>query len=231
MRRPVRHRLDGQHRAAAALSGPGRSRAASRWLLVWAVAYGVTHHLGLLPGGLGDAGGDTRWADWLDLLVPWAVVGPALAALAAADADRRGWLVGLSGALLYVQGHGIHLAANSISNARGDAAPVHLWDEVVGHLLWYGGFAVIVVALARCFAMSGLRRSVLTDVVAVLTGVTWATNAYGADGLQPAGLAVAVGLAGYGWSLRRSTAGRLLLLAFVPGAVLLAVLLAVAGRP
>jgi hypothetical protein len=199
-------------------------------LLVWAVSYGITHHLGLLPGGLGDAGGGTRWADWLDLLVPWAVVGPALAALAAAGADRRGWLIGLSGSLLYVQGHGIHLAANSVANARGDAEPVHLWDEVVGHLLWYGGFAVLVVALAGAYASVGLKRSVPAACLALLTGVTWATNAYGADGLQAAGLAVAAGLAGYGWQLRSSAAGTLLLLAFLPSAVLLSALLLVGAR-
>jgi hypothetical protein len=60
-----------------------------RWLVVWAIAYGVTHHLGLLPGGLGDAGGGTRWVDWLDLLVPFVVVGSALAALAGAHTNRR----------------------------------------------------------------------------------------------------------------------------------------------
>lgn len=122
---------------------------AARWGATWAVAYSLLHHLGALPGGLGGAPKSTRWVDWLDLGVPYLVVGCALAALAAAGTDRRGWWIALLGAGAYVQGHGIHLAANSIGNVRGDAAPVHLWDEVIGHWLWYAGVALLVVALAR----------------------------------------------------------------------------------
>jgi hypothetical protein len=190
-----------------------------RWLLAWAGAYGVTHHLGLLPDGLGAAGGGTRWADWLDLLGPYLVIGTALAALAAVGTDRRGWVAAVLGGVLYAQGHGIHLAANSIANARGDQSPAHLWDEVVGHLLWYGGFAVLVVVLARAFAGAGLSVGWWSGAVAVLTGGTWATNALGADGLAPVGFAVALALSAYGWWLRSSGAGRLLILAFLPSAV------------
>jgi hypothetical protein len=71
----------------------------ARWLAAWAVAYNVCHHLGALPGGLGSAGGGTRWVDWLDLLTPYAVVGLALAALAAGGTDRRGWVLAGAGAL------------------------------------------------------------------------------------------------------------------------------------
>ena len=181
----------------------------------------MAHHLGGLPAA--DAGGGTRWNDWLDLGVPYAVVGTALMALAAAGADRRGWVVGLVGAGLYVQGHGVHLAANSITNARGDAAPVFLWDEVVGHVLWYGGFAVLALVLAR--SAGDVRPTPLGWALAAATGVTWATNALGADGLAPYGLAMAVGLAVAGWRLGTG-AGRLLLGAFAVSAVVLGVALA-----
>jgi hypothetical protein len=66
----------------------GSAARPARWAAAWAVAYNALHHLGALPGGLGDAGGATRWVDWLDLLTPYAVVGTALAALAAARTDR-----------------------------------------------------------------------------------------------------------------------------------------------
>ena len=59
------------------------------WVAVTALSYVVLHHLGLLPDGLGAAPDDTQWADWLDLLVPLLVLGPAAAALAAAPATRR----------------------------------------------------------------------------------------------------------------------------------------------
>ena len=194
-----------------------------RWLLAWAVAYGLTHHLGLLPDGLGAAGGATRWADWLDLLVPYFVIGTALAALAAVGTDTRGWVTAAVAAVMYAQGHGMHLAANSISNTRGDGPPVHLWDEIVGHLLCYGGLALMVAALARGFAPAGPRLGRWSGAVAVLTGITWTTNAVGADGLILAGLAGAAALSAYGWRLRASAAGRLLLLAYLPSAVGLSV--------
>ncbi len=47
-------------------------------LVVTAVTYSLAHHLGSLPDGLGDAGRGTRVADWLDLLVPFVVLLPAL---------------------------------------------------------------------------------------------------------------------------------------------------------
>ena len=190
----------------------------ARWLAAWALAYNVLHHLGSLPGGLGAAPGSTRWVDWVDLLTPYVVVGTALAALATAGTDRRGWAVSAAGAVAYASGHGIHLAANSIGNARGDAAPVHLWDEVVGHWLWYGGLALLVVALGRAVTVVARPPAL---VLAVATGLTWTTNAL--EGTTAVGsLAVAAGLAGWGWRRREEGAGRLLLAAFGTSAVLLA---------
>jgi len=189
----------------------------ARWTALCAVAYNLLHHLGAIPDGLGTAPQSTRWVDWLDLLTPYAVVGTALAALAAAGTDRRGWWLALLGAAAYVQGHGIHLAANSIGNARGDAAPVHLWDEVVGHWLWYAGMALLVVALCRVVHLTVRPIGV---ALALTTGLTWTTNAL--EGTTAVGsLAVATCLTV--WGLRRSDGtGRLLMVAFGTSAVLLA---------
>jgi hypothetical protein len=191
-----------------------RAPGQDRWPAAWAVAYVVTHHLGLLPGA--DAGGGTRWNDWLDVLLPYAVVGTALLALAAAGTDRRGWVVAVFGSVLYAQGHGVHLAANSIGNARGDAAPVHLWDEVVGHGLWYAGFAVLVAVLAR--ARPDVRTGPVAVLLALGVGATWASNAAGADSLVPPALVVALAFVAHGARERRTGAGRLLLVAFAPAA-------------
>ena len=182
------------------------------------MAYNLLHHLGTLPDGLGDAGGGTRVVDWLDLLTPYAVVGAALAALAAAGTDRRGWWTAFTGACLYTSGHGVHLAANSIGNVRGSGAPIPLWDEVVGHWLWYAGVALLVVALARAVV---LRVTPATVALALATGGTWTTNAL--EGTTAVGsLLVAALLAG--WGVRRADgAGRLLVVAFGTAAVCLAV--------
>lgn len=191
---------------------------ASRWVAVWALSYNVLHHLGALPGGLGHAGGGTRWVDWLTLLTPYAVVGSAVAALYAGRTDRRGWIIGLVGAASYVQGHGINLAANSISNARGSGEPAHLWDEVVGHWLWYGGVALLVFALARAVEVRARPTAVL---LAVVSGLTWTTNAL--EGTTAVGsLAVATTFAVWGWRRRAEGSGRLLLVAFGTSTALLA---------
>ena len=146
------------------------------------------------------------------------MVGTALAALASARTDRRGWGLAALGAVAYAGGHGIHLAANSSGNARGDAAPVHLWDEVVGHWLWYAGVALLLVALARAVSV---RASPLAAALALGTGLTWTTNAL--VGTTAVGsLVVAVGLATWGWRRRAEGTGRLLRVAFGASAVLLA---------
>ena len=189
----------------------------ARWTALCAVAYNLLHHLGTVPAGLGSAGGGTRWVDWIDLLTPYAVVGTALTALAAAGTDRRGWWTALLGAGAYVQGHGVHLAANSISNVRGDAPPTYLWDEVVGHWLWYAGLALLVVALARSVR---LPVTALSVGLALATGTTWTTNAL--EGTTAVGsLAASAALAGWGLR-RRDGTGRLLVVAFGWAALALA---------
>jgi hypothetical protein len=181
------------------------------------VAYNVLHHLGTLPGGLGDAGGGTRVVDWLDLLTPYLVVGTALAALAATGTDRLGWWTALGGGSLYTTGHGIHLAANSIGNVRGDGAPIPLWDEVVGHWLWYAGAALLVVAVTRAVA---LRITPATVALALATAATWTTNAL--EGTTAVG-SLTVGVLIAGWGARRGDGGgRLLLLAFGTASLCLA---------
>jgi hypothetical protein len=160
----------------------------------------VCHHLGSLPGGLGPAGRGTRVADWLDLALPFLVLGPALATLAAARADRRTWVLAAVGSLLYATGHGVHLAANSIGNsAPGETA--HLWDEQVGHWVWYSGVAVVVAALVAATRGHEPPRTsggrVVAGLLAAAVGATWATNATGGEFAWPA-LALAVVASGRG---------------------------------
>ncbi|MBK5308034.1 MAG: hypothetical protein JJD92_15215 [Frankiaceae bacterium] len=189
-----------------------------RWLGWFAVAVIVGHHVGTIFGPLGELGLRTEWADWIDLLVPYVVVGTALAALAAAGADRRAWLLAAVGAIGYVEGHGIHLSSNSIGNARGNAQPVHLWDEVVGHYVWYAGLFLLVAALARVLAARP-RPGPPGWPLAVLFGLTAATN--GIEGGTPYfTLAASLAFLGYGWRHRR-TCGALLLTAYGTAAVLL----------
>jgi hypothetical protein len=182
----------------------------NRRLAAFAVAVVVGHHTGVLWDWLGSVG-TTNWADWIDVAVPYAVLGFAAAVLSGARADGRAWIVFAAGGLAYTQGHGIHLAANSIARVDpGDTA--HLWDEVVGHWFWYGGLAVVVAALALALDELPLPRSPWSYVLAGLCGFTFFTN-WVEGGTVILGFAASVAF--IAWGVRkRGRIGRLLVQAY-----------------
>lgn len=191
-------------------------------LAATALAYAVLHHLGLLPSGLGSAPDGTRWADWLDLAVPWLVLAPAAVTLWAARASVRRWVIFGAGVVAYTSGHGIHLAANSIGN-ENPGRTAHLWDEVVGHYVWFVGVAFVLAALA--LTMVGRPRPhPVGYVLAAGAGLTWASNAVG-GGTLLFSLAVAIAATVFGW-VRRRELGVVLLVGYLPAAVVLGVELA-----
>jgi hypothetical protein len=194
-----------------------RYRSHRMWVSLWAVAYGMLHHLGTLLGPLdGGPGAGTRWADWIDLVVPFAVLVPAAGALHAAGATPGRRLIALAGAILYANGHGIHLAANSINkSAPGPLAD--FWDENAGHLLWYAGFWIVAAVLLDVLRDLPITRRGLPLAVALAAGVgvTHATNAHGGTAPLPAvGAVVAVAFCVAGLRLG-TTLGRCAALAAV----------------
>ncbi|MCW2767381.1 MAG: hypothetical protein JWO11_3340 [Nocardioides sp.] len=206
--------------AARRVAGSDERRHAT-FLALTASAYSLCHHVGALPEGLGAAWSGTRVADWVDLLAPLLVLTPALLTLAVAQAGRATFALFALGSWLYASGHGIHLAANSIGNeAPGDTA--HLWDEYVGHYLWYAG--VVVVAATLAWTMRGRPRPRWPPayLLAVTVGATWATNAVGGH-LWVGGLIVAVVAAWLGWRRRREQLV-LIAVAAAPAALLLTAL-------
>ena len=118
------------------------------------------------------------------------------------------------GTVLYTSGHGIHLAANSIGNAIPSTDPdiVHLWDETVGHYLWYSGFAVVVAVLAVTVADRRPRGGVVAHGLALAFGFTHFTNSV--EGQTPwLGIAIAAGFLVWGL-LTRDGMGRYLITAY-----------------
>jgi hypothetical protein len=186
-------------------------------LAVTALVYAALHHLGLLPSGIAPATKGTTWADWLDLGVPWLVLAPAAATMWSARASAQTWVVFGAGLIAYTSGHGIHLAANSIGNQRpGETA--HLWDEVVGHYVWFTGVALVLCALA--ITMIGRPRPrVVGYLLAVAVGTTWASNAVG-GGTVVFSLAIAIAASLFGWIYRREL-GIVMLIGYLPATLIL----------
>ncbi|MEO3829130.1 hypothetical protein [Actinomadura sp. B10D3] len=195
---------------------PGRPHA-RRWLAATVALYIVTHHLGFALAPLGDVG-HTSWADWIDILTPYAVLLTAAAALHASRTRPRVWVLYLVGAITYTEGHGIHLAANSVYNFQ-PGPTAHLWDETVGHYLWYAGTTLVFAALAVAFARTPAPRTWLHLPLSLGVAITWTTNSIeGTTAFM--GIAVAAAFTVYGWRTRFGL-GRVLIPAFAPAVVML----------
>lgn len=175
------------------------ARSFGGWLVLFALSYGIFHHTGTLFAGLGEVG-ETRWADWIDMLTPYLVSGTAAGVLRGAGATRTIWALFWLATVVYTQGKGIQLAANSIGNTMPEPHTdvVTLWDEVVGHYVWYAGFWLLVVALALAVADRRPRGGIGGHVLALLVGLTHATNSI--EG-QTAWLGLVVAVLFTGWGL------------------------------
>jgi hypothetical protein len=173
------------------------ARSVHRRVAGFAATVIVAHHVNTVFGPLGYVG-TTRWADWVDLLVPYVVVGTAAAVLAATRAGRREWFALAATAILYTQGHGIHLAANSIAGIEPSDA-VYLWDETVGHWLWYSGLAGLVATLAYTVREVPATRSVWAFVLSLGFGFTICTNSIEGG---TAALGLVCGIVFVAWGVR-----------------------------
>jgi hypothetical protein len=186
--RPVGREQEGARHPGAA-PDVRRSAGVGLPLALLAVSVVLFMQIGTFARPLGDVGG-TRAADWLDLLTPWAVIGSAVWVLLASRSPAGGsspdtwsWLALAVGGIAFAEGKGLHLAANSISNAEptGQAADLaHLWDESVGHWVWYIGLLLVLVAVTRAVLGSPGRPLLRTTaggvVLAALAGFSLANT-------------------------------------------------------
>jgi len=162
------------------------------------------------------------YGDLMDLLLtPWIGVGVfALLYLSIADVSDSSvkhrhlyrflfW----SFSVLYVEGHGMHLAANSIGNNvilntnPRLAHSIFLFDEPIGHLLWLGGalgLALVTIAYQISYTTQDrlTRRQIwLILICGMLYGVSFAlTIIEGRSALWAAPIVVgALAVMGYRW--------------------------------
>ena len=174
---------------ATPVTAPPAARASGgtrAWLGWFALAVIVGMQAGTIFGPLGSAG-ETRLADWVDLLTAYAVIGTAAMVMYRAAATRPQWVLFGVASVTFALGKGLHLSANSISNvsvtAVADATIVHLWDEVVSHLIWYTGLFLLLLSLAWALQHVTMRVGVLDLGVAALVSVTLVNNYI--EGAQP----------------------------------------------
>jgi len=178
-----------------------------RWFLAFAAAVFVFHQVPAFAGGAGD---------WIDLLTPLAVAGSSAGLIVAFGIPRGAAIVALGAALLYVHGHGVHLAANSIHNEDpvGRAEEVaYFWDERFSHIEaligWFG--LVGAFCLAELAAPARATRTGILVAAAVVLG--WAFFVSTVEGQTwPLELLTTALFTGWMLRLRRrgQAAGRLL---------------------
>lgn len=110
-----------------------------RGFVALAAAVGVFHHL---PAYAGDVG------TWIDLATPFFVAAAAVYGLR--GSAKWAVVAGTIALVLYIDGHGIHLAANDIRHEDTGAAhdTAYFWDEHWGHAEWHLGWLGLMAALA-----------------------------------------------------------------------------------
>jgi hypothetical protein len=144
-----------------------------RPLVAFAAAVAVFHHTPAVGGSVGD---------WIDLATPFAVLGAAALVLVGLEAGGAGLGVAVAAGIAYVDGHGLHLAANSIraEEPTGEVERVaYFWDERFSHWEWHVGLIGLLVAfcLAEPRARPPARASpAQTVLVAALLGFTLFTS-------------------------------------------------------
>ena len=143
----------------------------------------------------------------IDLFTPLAIVGSAAVVLLAERPPALPLVVGFVAALLYVDGHGMHLAANAINGAEpvGEAGRrAEFWDERAGHLVWHAGWFGLLAAfcLAERARPGPAPGRAISAVAVGALGFTLFSNSVEGQS-WPLMLAVGVGFAAWAASARR----------------------------
>ncbi|MEW5900866.1 MAG: hypothetical protein AB1715_05330 [Acidobacteriota bacterium] len=172
--------------------------ALSLWLLTFGIGYAFFQVMpAFIPGPL--AGPVTR-ADALDILTPFVVIPLAVFVFgrtknktATGDVPPPGGMrsakfLFILALILYANGHGIHLAANSIDRLlegqEGSSLhqAIYLFDEVISHFMWDTGVFLIAVALiwssaGRHFGSLSKAGQAAATGGGLFFGFTFAVNA------------------------------------------------------
>ena len=148
------------------------SKRADRAFLAFAAVFFVFHQL---PSVLFSDRGEAA----VDVLTPYVVAASTVAVMLALGASRGPILAAVAAGVMYVHGHGVHLAANSIHNDGAEGDVVYFWDERFSHievvLGWFGLVAVFCLAERMSPRPANASPWVL-GLAALLLGLTFFTN-------------------------------------------------------
>jgi hypothetical protein len=165
-------------------------------LLLYGFAYAFFH---IMPAFLSTPVWNRLMiADLLDLLTPFVMVGLVCwlwVVLRRTAGEARcvrppvlSSAILLVGAVVFVEGHGMHLSANAIARHLGPAKDpgayplTYFFDEVLGHILWDSGIALLSIGLVLLGWRSARRPvsgtgSSVTALGALFYGFTYFVNA------------------------------------------------------
>lgn len=162
----------------------------SKWLFIYASSYTVMHIVpAVLPGELLHK---LMLGDVLDLLTPFVLL---MLVFILYKKSTTGvphppifgvQLLLIIGAVSFVEGHGMHLAANAIfRHLDTPGTPLYqltyFFDETLGHILWDAGLLLIAIGLILASRTGQgilfVKDVVLLLVAALLYGFTYFVNA------------------------------------------------------
>jgi len=167
------------------------------WLFLFGLAFALFHILpAFLPGFIDKP---ITYGDVLDFLTPFAVIPIAfLLYFRVCQINSQRFVVSrlqrissrilfILGIILYVDGHGLHLSANSIARLVEKANDpelfdaVYIFDEVISHSLWDVGIflitlSLIVASYQMSYKLDSLKEFTFLSLGACLYGFTFVVN-------------------------------------------------------
>jgi hypothetical protein len=143
-----------------------------------------------------------HWADIFDLFTPLVIIPLYWLLFRDSTQTARGTIstiVFLLLASLWIEGQGMHLSANSISNLLGQGSStvhdlVHFYDEVLSHYLWHFaiiGLSVLLLSLVKSSPAGASVHWAFIGPAAILYGFTFFV-AINEGGTVPLGLPAAI---------------------------------------
>ncbi len=176
-------------------------------LCFWLLAYGFFFaYFHIMPPFLNAfVKSPLTWGDTLDFLTPFAVIPLAYILYSRANKTLHSLQPQQSspralrilpkvllaiGFLLFVDGHGLHLSANSIARLLHDMKEsklykaAYLFDEIISHFMWDGGVFLISVALVMAAFKISFRSLTRKNIIFLSLGATFYGFAFTANGIE-----------------------------------------------